>query len=316
MTHAIYTFVVGTSNLKLQSSSFGNKHRKAFLSHLCSISLRSFLTLFDANPLPQRATTASIVYTSFGTHSPKNSNMPSEPPGPPTPHYNILRLPTTSPNLTTLVTKYRSTKLTALRTNPKEWVQQYDIENSLPLSVWHTRLLDLNIITLICVATDDPDLSNEEALLTGDWVGMEAALGPIAFDEYHAAFASATPPARPSPDKESRWHIRDLYVSPAHRGRGIAMKLREALFNVVSREARAAGALTARMRIIVNPKNTWLVEWDRRCGFGDYVMVTLREGLVANGMGESVPQDTGSSGELRAVWETRYGMCMERAVGV
>jgi GNAT superfamily N-acetyltransferase len=233
---------------------------------------------------------------------------------PASPHYRVVRLPTQSPHLAELVAKYRDTKLTALKTDPKEWVQKYGIESELTLSVWHTRLLDLSIITLICVATTDPNLSDEEALLTGDWVGMEAALGPLAFDQYHTAFASATPPTLPTHDTESRWHIRDLFVSPAHRSRGIAMMLRKSLFCVISQEARSSDAKTARMRIIVNPKNRWLVEWDRRCGFEDFVMVTLKEGLVANGMKESVPGDTGSSEDLRAVWETRYGMCMERVV--
>lgn len=240
--------------------------------------------------------------------------MSSVDPG--SPHYRVVRLPTESLHLAELVAKYRDTKLTALKTNPKEWVQQYDIESQLPLSVWHTRLLNLNIITLICVAIHDPNLGDEEALLSGDWVGMEAALGPLPFTEYHAAFDAATPPTRPSLDIESRWHIRDLYVSPAHRGRGIAMTLRKSLFGVISQESRSVNAKTARMRIIVNPKNTWLVEWDRRCGFEDYVMVTLKEGLVANWMKESVPEDTGSTEELRKMWETRYGMCMERVVGV
>jgi uncharacterized protein YjaZ len=58
------------------------------------------------------------------------------------------------------------------------------------------------------------------------------------------------------------------------------------------------------------------VEWDRRCGFERHVMVTLKEGVVANGMAESVAEDTRSTEELRALWETRYGLCMERVMGV
>lgn len=229
-------------------------------------------------------------------------------------HFRVVRLPTNSPYLPELVAKYRDTKLTALKLNPKERFQQYDVESQLPLSVWHTRILGRSIITLICVATNNPSIGDEEALLSGDWVGMEAALGPVAFDDYHTSFASAAPSARPSPDTESRWHVHDLYVSPTHRGRGIAMKLREALFNVLSQEARTANARTVRMRIVVSPSNTWLVEWDRRCGFEDYVMVTLKEGMTANGMKQSVPEDTSSTEELIAMWETRYGLCMEKVV--
>jgi ribosomal protein S18 acetylase RimI-like enzyme len=239
--------------------------------------------------------------------------MDSEPPT--ARHYIIVRFPTNSPHLAELVTKYRDTKLAALKNDPGAFVQRYDIESRLPLSVWHTRLTTRST-TLVCVATDKPALDTEEALLVGEWVGMEAVLGPLPFEEYHTAFAAASPPVPQAPDPETRWHVYDLYVSPTHRGHGIAGMLREGLVALIAQEAASLGAKAARMRLIVNPKNTWVVDWDRRCGFEKHVMVTLKEGFIANGMEESVAQDTGSTEQLRALWETRYGLCMERLMDV
>jgi GNAT superfamily N-acetyltransferase len=239
--------------------------------------------------------------------------MTSQPPSPL--HYTIIRFPTQSLHIASLVTKYRDFKLAALKNDPSAFVQRYDIESRLPLSVWHTRLTTRST-TLICVATTKSVSDSEEALLAGEWVGIEAVIGPLPFEEYHTAFADAAPSAPQIPDHETRWHIYDLYVSPAHRGHGIAGMLRERLFAVIARETAALGARAARMRLLVNPKNIWVVEWDRRSGFEKHVMVTLKEGFTANGMRESVAEDTGSTEELRALWETRYGLCMERVMDV
>jgi hypothetical protein len=44
--------------------------------------------------------------------------------------------------------------------------------------------------------------------------------------------------------------------------------------------------------------------------------VTLRERHVANGTEEPILEDTKSTEELRAVWDTRYGLAMEKMVDI
>jgi GNAT superfamily N-acetyltransferase len=230
-------------------------------------------------------------------------------------HYTVLRIPATSPHIADLVAKFRDTKLAALKADPGSFYQRYDVELLHPLSVWHTRLTSQRTC-LVCVATKDLASSPEDALLIGDWAGFASVRGPMSFEEYYASPEMGQPVPK-DPEHETRWHVYDLYTAPFHRGRGVAKKLGEGLFGVVAEETRAlnGGApKRARLRLIVHPKSTWLVKGYSDFGFKESGRVSLSEGLVANGMAESVPKDTNSTEELRALWETRYGMAMEKLI--
>ncbi|KAF1843344.1 uncharacterized protein K460DRAFT_368245 [Cucurbitaria berberidis CBS 394.84] len=234
--------------------------------------------------------------------------------------YHVLRIPTTSPRLADLVTKFRDTKLAALQTSPSEWIYQYVSEAKHPLSVWESRLARQNTI-LICVATSAPFLSAGDALIQAEWVGFAAARGPLSYMEYYAV-PEMEQPIPENPDAESRWHMYDLYTSPAHRGREIASKLGAACMATVSEitaslKSDTGGVQRSRIRLIVNPKNTVLVETYKRLGFQTSGRVTLREGFQANGMGESIPaEDTMSAENFKRVFDTRIGMAMERIIDV
>ena len=119
------------------------------------------------------------------------------------------------------------------------------------------------------------------------------------------------------PDAEARWHMYDFYVFPAHRGHGIARKLVAACVAAVGESSIATGQESikrAKIRIFVNAQKTGLVDTYKRWAFRESGTANIREGLTANGMGESVPQDTTSTEELRAFFETRVGFAMEKIV--
>jgi GNAT superfamily N-acetyltransferase len=232
-------------------------------------------------------------------------------------HYTVLRIPTNSPHIADFVAKFRDTKLAALKADPASFYQRHDVESLHPLSVWHARLTSQRTC-LVCVATKVPVSSSEDALLNGEWAGFAAARGPLSFEEYYSSPDMGQPVPK-DPESELRWHVYDLYTAPLHRGHGVATKLGKGLTAVVAEDTQAMndGVIKrARLRLIVHPKSTWLVKGYLNGGFEKSGTVTLREGLVANGMAESVAEDTSSTEELRAIWETRYGMAMERVIDV
>jgi GNAT superfamily N-acetyltransferase len=231
--------------------------------------------------------------------------------------YSVLRIPAASPRIEDFVAKFRDTKLAALKADPGSFYQRYDVEALHPLSVWHARLTRQRTC-LVCVATNGPVPSPEDALLHGEWAGFAAARGPISLEEYYCSPEMGQPVPK-DPEHELRWHVYDLYTAPLHRGHGVAKKLGEGLIAVVVEDTRAMHDdvnKRARLRLIVNPKSTWLMKGYLDFGFKESGAVTLREGLEANGMAESVAEDTSSTEELRAMWETRYGMAMERVIDV
>jgi ribosomal protein S18 acetylase RimI-like enzyme len=232
-------------------------------------------------------------------------------------HYTVLRVPANSPHIADLVAKFRDTKLAALAADPGSFYQRYDVESLHPLSVWHSRLTHQRTC-LVCVATSDSSLSLEDALIEGEWAGYAAVRGPISLEEYYAS-SDVGQPVPKDPENETRWHVYDLYTAPPHRGQGVAKKLGEGLVEVVTKDTQAmnGGAIRrARLRLVVHPDSTWLVKGYRDFGFNESGRVTLREGLVANGMEESVAEDTNSTEQLRAIWETRYGMVMEKVIDI
>ena len=234
--------------------------------------------------------------------------------------YRILRITADSPRLAELISKFRDTKLAALQTSPPEWIYQHASEAKHPLSVWESRFARQNTI-LICVATDDLELSTEDALAQGEWVGFAAIRGPLSYKDYYAV-PEMEQPIPENPDAETRWHLYDLYTWPAHRRRGIAMKLIAASMATAGEitstlKSDTEGLQRSRVRLFVRATNTALVDWYKRLGFQAAGKATLREGLEANGMAESIPsEDTMSLEDIKKRFDTRIGLSMERVVDV
>jgi GNAT superfamily N-acetyltransferase len=229
------------------------------------------------------------------------------------PQYTILRLPASSLH----IAKFRDTKLAALEKDPGEWIYPYASEAKHPLSVWEARLAPPASV-FVCVATPDTSLQNEDILIQGDWVGFVAVRGPMVYDAYYAS-PDMQQPIPQDPDAETRWHLYDFYVVPAHRGHGIARKLMAACVAAVGESSNTIGEGSikrARIRIFVNAKKAGLMDLYHRWGFRESGTACIREGLLANGMGESVPKDTTSTEELRAFFEKRVGTAMEKVVSL
>jgi ribosomal protein S18 acetylase RimI-like enzyme len=204
--------------------------------------------------------------------------------------YTVIRIPATSPRIDELVARFREVKLAALKADPTAFLN-YEVESKHPDPVWKDRL-DAKFAYLVCVRTTNPDLSPEDALLSGDWAGYSAVRERVSIEEYYTR-EDMGQPVPDHPELETRWHIYDLYTLPAHRGRNVAKKLIDGCIAVVEKAvAMEADSRRARIRLMVNP-------------------ATLRQGFTANGWENSVPANSREVEELRNKWEKPYGLIME-----
>lgn len=253
--------------------------------------------------------------------------------------YKIIRVPKASPRFADLVTKSRSTRLHVLETDPTSFISKHAVEAALPVSVWQKRLSNPETTILACVAAhDDTDDSDPEMeLIHNQWVGFVAVRGPMQYEDYYVTPDMGLPVPE-EPEEETRWHIYDLYILPEHRGKGLARRLvKECIASAVkyteamklsltppedeskiidnSRLSRnGVGMKQARIRLFMNPKNTWLITVYESMGFAAAGRVTLEEGFRANAVDESIPVDTRETEELIKMWHTRYGLAMEQIV--
>lgn len=230
--------------------------------------------------------------------------------------YTVFRMPVASPRTDDFVAKFRETRLAAIRADPVGSFFSHEVEREHPLSVWHARLFD-GMACLVCVADANPTLSTEDALLAGDWAGHVIVKEQIASTEYYQ-YPKMALEVPQEPEFETRWHIFDLFISPHHRGRSAASKLIESSLAAIKEASLSEGSVIerARVRLIVNPKNEWLVRWYRRLGFMDRGSATVTQGFHCNGWSASIPKDTESTEELRMRWHAPIGLIMELIMDV
>ncbi|KAF9694053.1 hypothetical protein EKO04_007871 [Ascochyta lentis] len=239
-------------------------------------------------------------------------------------NYKFIRVPRTSSRLREIVAKFRTERLSALETDPASFVSQHATESALPLEVWNNRL-SRETTVLICVASnnDSTPLDDETALIHGEWAGFAALRGPLSYEDYYFS-ADMNLPVPANPQAEARWYIYDLYTLPAHRGRGLAKRLVNTSIQLAVAGTQTLRTLSsdnvslqsARIRLFMNPKNTWLVQMYEGFGFRGVGRVTKTEGLRAGALDDSLPEDTESSEELRRFWHSRNGLAMEQVVMV
>ncbi len=237
--------------------------------------------------------------------------------------YRIIQLPLQTPyvpNLTDYAAKFRSVKLSSLEQSPTEWIYKHSDEAHHPLSVWEDRLKRNNIVHA-CIATSggDASVSNEEALLHGEWAGFGVLRGPFSVKDYYAS-PEMQMPVPEHPEDETRWHFYDLYTFPAHRRQGVARKLIFASLDVAKERTRLIGEKNkriARVRLIANPNNPMLLKIYNGLGFARCGMIELQEALVANGMAESIPaRDAYGEEAYVKKYASRYGLIMDRVLDV
>jgi ribosomal protein S18 acetylase RimI-like enzyme len=227
-------------------------------------------------------------------------------------NYKTIRIPLDSPYLASIIAKYRATKIGAMKADPASFWAKHDQELALAFSIWEVRF-KICAATLVCVATTDLTLSDEDTLLQKEWVGFASIRGPMDYATYYPN-PDMEQPIPEDPSSELRWHIFDLYILPGHRQRGLAKKLLVGSIDAavgLSTALCIQGKRRARLRLFVDSRNTWLVQWYELMSFAVSGKASPREGYTVNGLSESIPEMTD---ELRVFWDSRIGFAMERVV--
>jgi GNAT superfamily N-acetyltransferase len=228
------------------------------------------------------------------------------------PNYKAIRIPLNSPHLASFIAKFRATRIEAMKVDPSSFWAKHDQESALAMSVWENRF-KIYAATLICVATTNLTLSDEETLIQGEWVGYASIRGPMDYDTYYAN-PDMEQPIPEDPSSEARWQIFDLYILPAHRQRGLAKDLFVGCVDTavkLSTALHVEGKQRARLRLFANPKITWVVQWYEAMGFAASGKASPVEGYTVNGISDSMPEMTD---ELRLFWEARVVLIMEKIV--
>jgi ribosomal protein S18 acetylase RimI-like enzyme len=236
-------------------------------------------------------------------------------PLPAIPTYKIIRIPPDSLRLASFIAKLRATKMAAMKADPKGFFAKHETETALPASVWEARF-KICAAVLICVATSDTSLSDEDTLEQGDWVGYAAIRGPMDYAAYYPN-PDMDQPVPEDPSTEARWHVFDLYTLLAHRQRGLARKLLDSCVDIsveFSKELRSQGMQRARLRLFVDGRNPWLVQWYKMLGFMEAGRASPIEGFTANGVSESIPVGAAMTDEVKKFWESRIGLSLDRVI--
>lgn len=227
--------------------------------------------------------------------------------------YHTVRIPTFSPRVADLVDKFRKTKLAALLADPASFSASHKDEILLSLESWERRLAPPSTV-FVCVACGDgvgPE-EDEEMLVRGEWVGMVTLRGPLSCEFYHRSGSPEYPACEA--DAETRWHLSNLWTSSTHRGRGLGKKLVQECLDFATSESKQLEKDKSRIRLIIKDEGSFLKHMYAGMGFDIAGRATLREACIASGDEGYVPHDTSSSEELRRLWETRYGLVMERVL--
>jgi len=82
---------------------------------------------------------------------------------------------------------------------------------------------------------------------------MFTLCGPAPLHTFYLPLSGHTPGPEHS---ETRWHMTALYISPAHRGRGLAKKLIDTSMKFAQEYSATLGPeVRARLRLVVDPDN-------------------------------------------------------------
>ena len=174
----------------------------------------------------------------------------------------------TGERLRTLALKYQSLRLHALRTDPDAYAANYDTEVQVPIEEWERRLT--NKYARIFIVLDNVDTlerryHDESGIPIGiedvEWIGSLVLFGPkflsiengttvqgqlaAAKSPYGHFLELIKPPASdsvPAPSSENSTHplamyfMKDVYIKPSSRGKGLGKKLLITALNVARHE--------------------------------------------------------------------------------
>jgi ribosomal protein S18 acetylase RimI-like enzyme len=199
---------------------------------------------------------------------------------------SVVLIPLPLPNESILykaASRYRESRLRALRADPETFASNYEQEEAYPMEAWTARIENKHVKTFVLVEkhTGHEDI---EKLLDQPWLGSVILLGPKVKG---APEVSATeppwnafiPPHVPSDGQEGvyalpilEYHIVGMFVLPDARRRGLGKKLVQNAISSGLTQGKALGAKSVKISVLVDTKNDVALGLYKSTGF-----VTLKE---------------------------------------
>lgn len=212
----------------------------------------------------------------------------------------VILIPRTFPSpahLHAVVALYKNLRLQGLQVDREAFSSTYERESQFPLDEWIARIQNPVGKTFVSVFDDNKttrsfaELSvpagdnsiadtNLRLLLSKEWMGQLSLIGPellsaqgenTALDRPWEVFQNYVPPTTAKREPLSGAHVVymlvGMFVLPQARRRGNGQRLLEAAVNAACEEAKARGALTARIVISVEQGNGVAQRLYERVGF-------------------------------------------------
>ncbi|KAJ7776809.1 hypothetical protein DFH07DRAFT_797896 [Mycena maculata] len=173
--------------------------------------------------------------------------------------------PSPPPDLAVIAQKYATARLEALLASPNAFASTHAIESIFTPEEWAKKIWREDAVVLVCVARPDFEVGP----LDGEWVGCAILRGPLPAREY-ALPPEAAAPAAGRDDAETKWQMTGVFVSVAHRGRGIGKMLIQAGKDYAVAQTQADPPLSrVRLRVMIHPDNLLVLSLYSKAGFVD-----------------------------------------------
>lgn len=169
----------------------------------------------------------------------------------------------TASDISLLIERYRTTRLTALQLDPGAFGSTYAREIQFTDKIWLSRFLNPLSKTLVSVdarppPTEPVDLTRQE------WLGTATIFGPKVLSETKNSSLWTTytrdnfnnPPDWPAvKDSNAIYMITGVFVHPSHRRQGRGKRLIQAVLSVATQEAKRAGASKVTVLLEIESEN-------------------------------------------------------------
>jgi ribosomal protein S18 acetylase RimI-like enzyme len=224
------------------------------------------------------------------------------------PTFQTFRIDKTAANFPTLVNQYRSLRLEALTTSKTSFASTYEEESVWPICSWVTRLARPGVEHFI-IATNPTSATDKSEQ---KWLGQLVLLGPLSLQDYALAPEANEPESQiTDAEKETRWQLTALYISPEYRRQRLGKLLCKAAIEYANDVSAGRisvqnisvrnfagdvdgngnstvngvgnGGKKARVRLFIHPDNSKLISFYEDLGFVNAGRCTREEAMIMHG---------------------------------
>jgi GNAT superfamily N-acetyltransferase len=166
-------------------------------------------------------------------------------------------------DISLLIERYRTTRLTALQLDPDAFGSTYAREIQFTDEIWLSRLLNPLSRTLVSVDVKPP-LTEPVDLTRHEWLGTATILGPKVLSKTKGSSVWTTytrdnsndPPDWPAvKDSNAIYMIAGVFVHPSRRRQGRGKRLIQAVVSAATEEAKRAGASRVTILLEIESEN-------------------------------------------------------------